>query len=52
LYNAYYNLGVAYAGHKDDADKALEYFNKAVEIQPDHMLAGYGIKMIEKLKSE
>lgn len=46
--DAYYNLGVAYAGHLEDAERALAMFNRALEVQPDHMLAGYGKKMIEK----
>jgi tetratricopeptide (TPR) repeat protein len=45
--DAYYNLGVAY-GFMEDGKKALEMFEKALEVQPDHLLAGYGKKLIEK----
>ncbi|MCM3663890.1 tetratricopeptide repeat protein [Mesobacillus subterraneus] len=44
--DALYNLGVAY-GFKEDGEKALEMFNRALEIQPDHLLAGHGKKLIE-----
>lgn len=44
--DALYNLGVAY-GYKEDGEKALEMFNRALEIQPDHLLAGHGKKLIE-----
>ena len=44
--DAIYNLGVAY-GYKENGDKALEMFNRALEIQPDHLLAGHGKKLIE-----
>ena len=39
-------LGVAY-GFKENGEKALEMFNRALEIQPDHLLAGHGKKLIE-----
>jgi tetratricopeptide (TPR) repeat protein len=45
--DAYYNLGVIYA-YKDDVKTALEMFTTALRIQPDHLLAGYGKKMMEK----
>lgn len=45
--DAYYNIGVAY-GYKENGVKAMEMFEKALEIQPDHMLAGYGKKLLEK----
>ncbi|QQZ10766.1 tetratricopeptide repeat protein [Heyndrickxia vini] len=48
--DAYYNLGVAYLGYYEDSEKAAEFFNQALEIQPDHVLSGYGIKMIEKMR--
>ncbi|MGE8206140.1 tetratricopeptide repeat protein [Heyndrickxia sp. NPDC080065] len=48
--DAYYNLGVAYLGYYENQEKAEEFFHKAIEIQPDHILSGYGLKMIEKLK--
>jgi tetratricopeptide (TPR) repeat protein len=46
--DAYYNLGVAY-GFKENSSKALAMFEKALEIQPDHVLAGYGKKLIENV---
>ena len=44
--DAYYNLGVSYA-FKENAQKAIEMFNKALDIQPDHLLAGHAKKLIE-----
>jgi len=46
--DAYYNLGVAYAGYKEDAKKALEMFDQALTIQPDHLLAGNGKKIVQE----
>lgn len=48
--DAFYNLGVAYLGYYENQEKAEQFFNKALEIQPDHVLSGYGIKMIEKMR--
>ena len=48
--DAYYNLGVAYLGFYESPEKAETFFNKALEIQSDHVLAGYGLKMIEKMR--
>jgi tetratricopeptide (TPR) repeat protein len=45
--DAYYNLGVAY-GYKEEGKKAIAMFEKALQIQPDHLLAGYGKELIEK----
>ena len=28
--------------YKENGEKALEMFEKALEIQPDHLLAGHG----------
>ena len=36
--DAYYNLGVAFAGYREDPQAAIAYFDKALEAQPDHML--------------
>lgn len=36
--DAFYNAGVAYA-YKENREKALEMLDKAIDIQPDHMLA-------------
>lgn len=48
--DAFYNLGVAYLGYYENQEKAEQFFKKALEIQPDHVLSGYGIKMIEKMR--
>ena len=50
--DAFYNLGVAYAAHEEDAEKALIYFEKALEAQPDHALAGNGKKLMESALTE
>ena len=50
--DAYYNLGVAFAGYQDDVDAALTYFEKALDVQPDHMLAAHGKKLMEQMKEE
>lgn len=44
--DALYNLGVAY-GYKEDGKKALEMFDRALVVQPDHLLAAHGKKLIE-----
>ena len=45
--DAYYNLGVAYV-FEENNEKALTLFKKATEIQPDHFLAGNGIRLLEQ----
>lgn len=45
--DAYYNLGVAYV-FEDNNEKALALFKKATEIQPDHFLAGNGVRLLEQ----
>ncbi|WP_425388348.1 tetratricopeptide repeat protein [Domibacillus tundrae] len=45
--DAFYNLGVLYAGHYEQPEKAHSYFDRALDIQPDHMLAGYGKKLLD-----
>jgi len=50
--DALYNLGVAYAGHLEDAEKALECFTKALEAQSDHVLAANGKKIMEQILNE
>ena len=50
--DAYYNLGVAFGGYKEDAVKAIAYFDKALAAQPDHMLAAHGKKLMETLNEE
>ncbi|MFL6555951.1 MAG: tetratricopeptide repeat protein, partial [Bacillus sp. (in: firmicutes)] len=44
--DAFYNLGVTYAFQENSA-KALEMFSKALDIQPDHLLAGHAKKLLE-----
>lgn len=48
--DALYNAGAIYMQFLGDLEKAARYFKKAVEIQPGHLLSGYGLKMVEKLK--
>ncbi|MBS4202800.1 tetratricopeptide repeat protein [Lederbergia citrea] len=50
--DAFYNLGVAYAAHEEDAGKALACFEKALAIQPGHSLAGNGKKLMESALAE
>lgn len=45
--DAYYNLGVAYV-FEENKEKALALFKKATKIQPDHFLAGNGIRLLEQ----
>lgn len=45
--DAYFNLGVAYT-YNDRKEDALHAFNQALSIQPDHMLAANGKKVIEE----
>jgi hypothetical protein len=41
-------LGVSYA-FKENQAEALAMFNKALEIQPDHVLAGHAKKLLEQI---
>ena len=50
--DAFYNLGVAYSGMENQLENALEYFNKALAIQPDHILASNGKKLVEQALKE
>ncbi|MBS4217054.1 tetratricopeptide repeat protein [Bacillus sp. FJAT-49711] len=50
--DAFYNLGVAYLAHHDDTEKSLHCFDKALDIQPNHALAGNGKKLVEELSEE
>ena len=50
--DAYYNLGVAYGSLYNDTEKALIFFEKAIDAQPDHQLAHYGKRMIQKLEND
>ncbi|GGI40177.1 tetratricopeptide repeat protein [Mammaliicoccus stepanovicii] len=50
--DALYNLGLAKYMLNEDPKEALNYFEKAVEIQPDHLLSGHAIKMFEQLIEE
>ncbi|SFF52883.1 Tetratricopeptide repeat-containing protein [Halobacillus alkaliphilus] len=49
--DAYYNLGVV-ALHKEDAKSALFHFNRALEIQPEHMLASHAKAQVEQALNE
>ena len=50
--DAYYNLGVAFAGYRDDINAAIDYFEKALVAQPNHMLAAHGKKLMEEMIAE
>lgn len=43
--DAYYNLGVI-ALYEEDLSGALDHFEKALEIQPEHVLAANAKKQI------
>lgn len=49
--DTYYNLGVIEL-YDENVDKALNYFNKALKVQPDHLLAANGKKNIERLQED
>jgi len=46
---AYNNMGVAYA-NKQDYDNAIEYYEKAIELNPDDAQAYNKLSIVEKLK--
>lgn len=46
--DAHYNLGVL-ALYNEQAKEALDHFNKALQIQPDHLLAANGKEKLEEL---
>ncbi|MCC2089564.1 tetratricopeptide repeat protein [Mammaliicoccus sciuri] len=50
--DALYNLGLAKYMKNENAEEALVYFRKAVDIQPDHLLSGHAINMFEQLLEE
>ena len=39
-------------GHRDDVAAAIDYFEKALAAQPDHMLAAHGKKLMEEMQAE
>lgn len=45
--DAFYNAGVAYA-YLEKKDEALEMLGKAIDVQPDHMLALHAQKLIQE----
>lgn len=49
--DAHYNLGVI-ALYKEKAEEALQYFEQATQIQPEHVLAQNGKKQVEKWLQE
>lgn len=49
--DAHYNLGVI-AAFEDQIGQALEHFNMALEIYPEHVLAANGKKQMENLLKE
>ncbi|PKR79082.1 hypothetical protein CEY16_04840 [Halalkalibacillus sediminis] len=51
--DAHYNLGVGYLHLEEpEPELALKHFEKALEIQPDHVLAGNGKKQVEAALNE
>jgi len=49
--DAHYNLGVISLFH-ENPEQALKHFNKALEIQPEHLLAQNGKKKVEEFLEE
>ena len=49
---ALFNLGVAFLHGKNDSKRALEYWEKLVETNPNHPQAAFVKQQIEKLKGQ
>ena len=47
-----FNLGVAYLHGKNDAQRALEYWQKLIDTNPDHPQAAFVREQIKKLKEQ
>lgn len=50
--DALYNLGLATYMDTDDLDLAMSYFDKAISIDPNHLLSQHAKKTFEAIKNE
>ncbi|MEX2947422.1 tetratricopeptide repeat protein [Staphylococcus warneri] len=50
--DAIYNLGLATYMKNEDVDEAIEYFNKAIEIDSGHLLSQHALKTFKAIKEE
>ena len=50
--DAHYNLGLAQFMIDEDIDKAIDTFEKAVALQPDHHLSQHAIQTFKAMRSE
>lgn len=50
--DALYNLGLAHYMLNEDLDLAISYFDKAIAIQPDHLLSQHAKATFKSLKEE
>ena len=49
--DSYYNLGVIET-FKEEYKKAREYFQKALQYHPNHVLAANGLKQLEQIEKD
>ena len=47
-----YNLGLATYMDTEDLDLAMSYFDKAISIDPNHLLSQHAKKTFEAIKNE
>lgn len=50
--DALYNLGLAIYMHTEDIELAISYFDKAISIDPEHVLSQHAKKTFEAIKNE
>lgn len=50
--DALYNLGLATYMDTEDLDLAMSYFDKAISIDPNHLLSQHAKKTFEAIKNE
>ena len=50
--DALYNLGLATYMETEDADKSIQYFDKAIQIDPKHLLSQHAKQTFKSLKNE
>ncbi|MDU6795024.1 MAG: tetratricopeptide repeat protein, partial [Staphylococcus sp.] len=50
--DALYNLGLATYMETEDADEAIQYFDKAIQIDPKHLLSQHAKQTFKSLKNE